>query len=173
MCVCTSECALHSAKASEKEMRGCSVPTGRWSLSLSLEVFHFTTHYTCLFLSACCLSFTVLQHPHHLLSSFCFMLSPLLTLSLCLPCWRHVKCQVQSQPTDLLWHVCGCKTSKGMSCYTHTHTSLTVAVCIGKAPACLLRGQQALRSLHGAVRVKSPQQRYLAALYNLLGLNLY
>lgn len=117
MCMCTSVCCLcvHDTLPKLQWERGCSLLTGRWSLSLSLEVFHFTPHYTCLFLSACCLSFTVLQNPHLLFSSSCAMVSLPLNLSLCLPCWQHVKCQVQSQLTDLLWHVCVYKTCKVMS----------------------------------------------------------
>lgn len=34
------------------------------------------------------------------------------SLHACLPCWRHVKRQVQSHLTDPLLHVCGCKSSK-------------------------------------------------------------
>lgn len=92
--------------------------TGRWSLSLSPEVFHFTPHYTRLFPSACCLSLTALLHPLPLslpLSFSCSHTSSFSSLHACLLCWLHVKCQVQSQLTDPLWHVCGCKTSKVMS----------------------------------------------------------
>lgn len=49
--------------------------------------------------------FAILISSSHSLSS----------LHACLLCWLHVKCQVQSQLTDLLWHVCGCKTSKVLS----------------------------------------------------------
>lgn len=128
VCVHLRECALHTAKASEKEMRGCSVPTGRWSLSLSLEVFHFTPHYTRLFPSACCLSFTALQHPHHLLSSFC-VLRCSLYLSVCLV---GDMSSVRCNPS---WQICsgmcvGVKPVKWcvlLHTYTNTDTSLSLS----------------------------------------------
>ncbi len=80
------------------------MPTGRWSLSLSPEVFHFTPHYTRLFPSACCLSFTELSHPFPLFAVL--LLLKLSSLHACLLCWLHVKCQVQSQLTDPLCRQC-------------------------------------------------------------------
>ena len=82
------ECVWVSERERERE--------GRWSLLSSLQVFHFTVHYTRPFPSACCLSFS------SLLSSPCA----------CLHRRPHVECQVQSRLTDLLWHVRECKTSK-------------------------------------------------------------
>lgn len=106
LCVCLDE----TVKDGERRRRE-SVLTGRWSLSSSPEVFHFTPHYTRLFSSACCLSFTALQHPLPLLRLPLFLSS----LHDCLLCWLHVKCQVQSPLTGPLWRVRGCKTSKVMS----------------------------------------------------------
>lgn len=108
------------------------------------------------------------------LSSSCSRSQSLSSFHACLLCWLHVKCQVRSQLTDPLWHVRWCKTSKVMSSLPpRIPASVPRAVCNGKAPACLLRGQQALSGLQRAVRVKSPQQRYLAAIYSHKGQNLY
>lgn len=53
------------------------------------------------------------------------------------------------------------------------HLFVLVAACPAKAPVCLLRDQQALSGLLGAVRVKSLHQRSLAVIYSHWGLNPY
>lgn len=135
-CVCTSVCVSESQTERDDkkvawEERVSVVLTGRWSLLLSPEVFHFTPHYTRLFPSAC---HSLSSNIHSLVS---FSSRSLSSLCACLLCWLHVKCQVQSQLTDLLWRVRGCKTSKAMSpAHSSITPSVSGAVCIGKAPAC-------------------------------------
>lgn len=135
-CVCTSVCVSESQTERDDkkvawEERVSVVLTGRWSLLLSPEVFHFTPHYTRLFPSAC---HSLSSNIHSLAS---FSSRSLSSLCACLLCWLHVKCQVQSQLTDLLWRVRGCKTSKAMSpAHSSITPSVSGAVCIGKAPAC-------------------------------------
>lgn len=83
-------------------------------------------------------------HPLPLSLPFSFSCShscSLSSLHACLLCWLHVKCQVQSQLTDPLWRVRGCKTSKVMSParslpFSHIPPSVPEPVCVGKAPAC-------------------------------------
>lgn len=130
--LCPNEWLNETVKDGERERdsktRSCAVLTGRWSPSLSPEVFHFTLHYTRLFPSARCLSVTALQHPLPLALLFPIHCSPsrfLSSLHACLLCWLRVKCQVQSRLTGPLWRVRGCKTSKVMSPYSlpFSHTT--------------------------------------------------
>lgn len=93
---------------------------------------------------------------------FCLMLS-LSSLYARLLYWPHVKCQVQSQLTDLFWHVREYKSSKAMFPSLSRITPVSGSVLIH---SCLLKGWEGHSCLEGAIRVKSPKQRYLATIYS-------
>lgn len=142
-CVCVSESQAESDSKEGKRENVCVVLTGRWSLSLSLEVFHFTPHYTRLIPSACCLSFIELLHPLPLslprVSLLTLTLIPLCLSALLAACWVSgaisadwsvVACVwVWNQQSDVLSSVLHHSRS---FCITH---SVTETVCISKAPA--------------------------------------
>lgn len=142
------------------------VLTGRWSLSLSPEDFHFTPHYPRLSPSACCPSLTELQPPGSLSSpppASASLTSPLSSPRSCLLCQLRVECQVQSQLTDGSWHVCvGAKPAKGSVPLRSPSATLPVFL----LPFVLVNPPSPWEaSLRGAFRVISGQLKILGSCY--------